>query len=347
MQAIERGYSAAASETGSSEIELLGTGHADYLEEALQEGGRIQVPGDPISGSAFDEKIVQSFRRLLGESAMEVAVEYDGKSGNDTGMDDLLEKFIDRNEDAMSRAQLQNLQAYYYSANLLAQAALGERDRNKALTLKRLLRDKIYPLQRIVSHKYNQQYAEAKTDVVPADLTAADHGDAHKVGATAAKLTNDRRNAVRWQVSQELRRSTEYAKLVKAQQLHSEMVRPGLSSELAIARANLIFLRKQQQSWARYNAANENLFENEIVQLARSHDVAQKELIQNNNSTELVTHLLFHTAWAVVRFWNRKKNADAVKVSTLGRSTGRKSMRLRNGKSGHRDRDRGRKRCCA
>ena len=66
MQAIERGYSAAASETGSSEIELLGTGHADYLEEALQEGGRIQVPGDPISGSAFDEKIVQSFRRLLG-----------------------------------------------------------------------------------------------------------------------------------------------------------------------------------------------------------------------------------------------------------------------------------------
>ena len=264
----------------SDVIQLLGTGHADYLEEAMEEGGRVAIPGDPGSGIAFDERVVASFRRMLGETPMEVAIEYDGDLGNDRGMDDMLEKFIDRNTQYMSQSQELKLKKLFRSCNLLAQSARQMGEADYAKMLKEVIRDKVYPMIRdIVQRKNQKQYAEASIDAVPSDLQGEDYGDARKVGPSQAQATGKLRDAIRRQAAELLGQSREWQILRAAKQTADQTVNPGPSVQAAVAKAEIGFMRLQQKIWSAYSADNGGVFEAEVRNIQKGISEQQRRLL--------------------------------------------------------------------
>ena len=65
-----RAIEAPSASDAGSEIGFIGTGHADYdLEETLEQGTRTVLPTEAPVDISFDEKVVQQFRRILGQTA--------------------------------------------------------------------------------------------------------------------------------------------------------------------------------------------------------------------------------------------------------------------------------------
>ena len=265
---------------GSSEIQLLGGGHADYLEEAMLEGGRIPLPGDPGSGIGFDERVVDAFRRVLGESPMEVARDYDGELGNARGLDELLEAFIDRNEGFMSQSQEQRLKSLFRSCNNLAKAAMEEHELDFARKLTETIRNKVYPMLRDILQRKNQkQFAEASIDAVPADLQPTDYGDARKVGISQVQEVGKLRDSIRAAITRTLVASPENLRMQAAKQAENSAVSPGPGIQAAVVRADISLLRAQQRMWSQYSAAHGGVFDREVSRLQQGIDQQQTRLL--------------------------------------------------------------------
>ena len=263
----------------SSVVQLMGTGHADYLEEAMLEGGRIPIPGDPDSGFAFDERVVKAFRRILGETPMEVAIEYDGDLGNNRGMDELLEKFIDRNEGYMSQPQEHTLKKLFRMCNLLAQSAREQSSQEYAQKLKSVIRDKVYPLvEEIVRLKSQKQHAEASIDAVPADLQGEDYGDARKVGPSQAQEIGKLRDAIRRAASAELSASNEFRLLQTVRRRLDKTVNPGAELEAGVAKAEIVFLNLQKRIWTNYSSQYGGVFDAEVRNIQKAINEQQTRL---------------------------------------------------------------------
>ena len=257
------------------------TGHADYLDETLQEGGRTQLPYEAPADTTFDEKVVTSFRRIVGETPMEVANEYEGYATNDRGLDNMLEQFIVRNVDYMSRRQVDQLSRQHQMCNQLARMTYEDQSVDYAVKLKDLLRNKVYPMIRdITKYKNQQKYAEERVDPLPSDLKPADYGSAHKVGASAAGHRQDIYNQVRWAISETMKNSAERGAVISAENARDATVNPGVSADLRVQRALVKSLLLQRKLWVRYSSQHENLLESEVANISKSVNDAQTKLIK-------------------------------------------------------------------